>query len=42
MFMFRPVMRTQEASWLVPADCDRWLWGQNKQEALLNELAKVG
>ncbi len=23
-------------------DCDRWLWGQNKQETLLKELAKAG
>jgi hypothetical protein len=22
-------------------DCDRWLWGQNKQEALLKELAEA-
>jgi hypothetical protein len=23
-------------------DCDRWLWGQNKQEALLKEIAEAG
>jgi hypothetical protein len=23
-------------------DCDRWLWGQNKRQALLNELAEPG
>jgi len=23
-------------------DCDRWLWGENKRETLLKELAEVG